>query len=177
MEIEFDNDATPISGIIVEPGSCSKMVRGWTYFVSGLGVEAMRKRKGKKFSVWPAITALSYGAIGTGVYYKLESNKSYKKHKEASTFRVSDETYNNANTDHRRFIVLAGAGVAIWAISDLVILLKDRKQYKTCTKNWGDRVDDSNGNDSGPSSSIGFQPYIDFFSDDLTVGVNVNLKF
>ncbi|MEM9823429.1 MAG: hypothetical protein AAF985_20265, partial [Bacteroidota bacterium] len=118
IDFSFNDESTPINGIIIRSGNCSKIVPGWTYAIPGLGFNAIRKRKGKKFFIWPAITALSYGAFAASIHYKMESHEQYGIHKRARTFERSNLYYDMANKNHHKFLAYLSAGVLIWGVSD-----------------------------------------------------------
>lgn len=105
-----------------------KPVNGLTYLVPGLGFQHFRKLKKKRgIPTWPIITATSLGSIGTGIYYKTQSDKSYNDYLKSTTFADLNTKYAQAKEENKIFLITAGAGVLTWITSDLIVLIKDRK--------------------------------------------------
>lgn len=103
-------------------------VEPYTYLVPGLGWK--KKEDERTIQPWMGVTALTAGALGAGLFYKIRSDNYYRKHQQAATFRELDDNYAKANNDNQRFIISASTGLAIWLISDLWIFFKDKNERR-----------------------------------------------
>ena len=63
------------------------------------------------------IAVISYGLVGTGIYYNNLSNIKYKQYKETAV--PNGSIYKNANNKHHAYYILTGLGAGIW-LSDVV---------------------------------------------------------
>ena len=91
----------------------------------GLGDYKVRQ---KRYPYW--ITGLvSYGCIGSGIFFKIKSNSQYHDYKSMSD--VAKSTYLSSNNNNHKFILLTGLGAALW-IGDVV--LTGLKGYKNTRK-------------------------------------------
>ena len=99
------------------------------YVVPGMGhLHFGEKIKDYSFTGFYALAGAFL--VGSSIYYKNESNKSYRIHKEASFFNELDASYEVANENHQRHLYYAGAGITIMAINAIHIIIRNGKQKK-----------------------------------------------
>ncbi|MDA9299638.1 putative metal-binding motif-containing protein [Saprospiraceae bacterium] len=70
-----------------------------------------------------AYSGLILAGVGSTVYHKVQSNKWSQKYEAAETFRAQDEFYEEANKNHKRFLLSAAftTGVYLTSLVDLRI--------------------------------------------------------
>ena len=83
----------------------------YSLLVPGLGDYKVRR------SYW-LINMITYGLIGSGIYYKIQSDKLYKSYKTSENSDYSN--YNIPNDYHHRFLILTGLGAVVW-LSDVLL--------------------------------------------------------
>lgn len=166
LEIEFLK-AVPINGIKIKNAGCYKVVSPSSYLIPGKGLNELRKRKGKRLPLGHLITVATVGSIGTGIYYKIESNRHYKTHRNASTFDELNSSYEKANSNHHNFLIFTGAGLATWLVSGAVIYSIDGRQFRKCRQNFEEEE---------LTTNLEYQK-IELKVSDSGVGLGLNLNF
>lgn len=99
--------------------------------VPGLGVKKVTggKKSGSKRTLY------TYGLLASGICCKLLSNSQYDKYHDATTLMDMDNYYNRANNFNKGFVLLTGAGVALW-IYDIVWVANKGFSNKARQKNY-----------------------------------------
>lgn len=131
------------------------------YTVPGIG----HLHFGRRFGDWTltgiyGVTGL--GLIAYGVYNKIESDKYYDRHLEATKLRLLDADYETSNDYNHKFILSTGAGLAVIIINASHLLIRNSKQW--------DREEDRLGS---------VKPFVDFPVDNPipTIGLTYTKNF
>jgi len=104
----------------------------FSVFVPGLGNYFVNGGKG---SIWgknssPLVTTIiTLGFVSTGIYLKMESNKSYDSYHNATEQSEIDKFYNKANNQNKTAYILMGTGAVLW-IYDIIWTAKTGAQNK-----------------------------------------------
>lgn len=87
-------------------------------------------------------------STGFAIFNKLQSNKFYNKHKSAETIRLSNSSYNKANSHHKLFLISTATAITIFGIQYTHLRIKNKKQkeyYRHVFENEKARGLDSKG--------------------------------
>ena len=81
------------------------------------------------------LKAITYGALFIGsstfaIISKIKSEKSYSLHKDASTFRSAKREYENANSNHKKFVVSTGIAVGALIANAIHLNFSHKRQIK-----------------------------------------------
>jgi hypothetical protein len=98
--------------------------------VPGLGDYYVRDKRSKTQALRPywTIALLSYGLVGSGIYFNELLNKKYSEYKK--TLFPDHSIYNNANNKHHAYYILTGLGAGIWLSDVLLVGIKGFKNIR-----------------------------------------------
>ena len=122
-------------------------------FVPGLGDHKVRKGKG-----YGAITFLTWGALGTGLIFRLSASRNYDKYLKATTTAELDHLFFLAETHKKTSTILITSAIVLWAADVVLVAVKgfqnlkkrravsvlDKKVYPTLGLNYNPRYGQPN---------------------------------
>ena len=172
--IECELPPPPDSGFVME----YIPVEPWKYLVPGYGFYNSFKENSKPTAPY-IITPIVVSGVAAGIYFKIKSDDFYSKHKSATTFRVLDENYKDANQKNHQFIISTGIGLGVWLVTDAIIFFKDRRQNSIFKKRFigkGKNTQNSVTRNNTPQHTI-LPTVVNYSNGPPTLGVYYNIKF
>ncbi len=76
------------------------------------------------------ITIVTYGAVGYGLFSRLQSKKFYDKYHKATTQTQMDDYYKQANDNNHNFITYTSIGASIWLCDIIFVAIKGSRNRK-----------------------------------------------
>lgn len=91
----------------------------------GAGDPAVRTGKG-----YGAITFFTWGALGTGLLFRLSARRNYEKYQESSNIAELDHLFFLAKSHKKASNILLASGIVIWALDVVLVAVKGFQNLK-----------------------------------------------